>query len=601
MKKLFALLFVLTVLFTACGQEQPVSSETLFLSREAEAQLDSLVCSATAEDLLNAQTLSHFEDEGIFVTLKNIEKTDNDSLSFTLLLEREDVSMEINAQGILGYRYFTENEKIIDAKIYWGSLSLWQNEIIYTSLNSIEIWSADSFEKLEKTFDFSFLPGNTRYLADTVKTSDGYTIGYYAPGEQGIALLNTDGSFREKHTFIQKDPYIYFGTSADSADGVVYNRDFRLTQRNFLSYLDSRQTKLGIFNKDEEIRDGYLYDFETDTVQRVDLIMSHEEGDTGCFLLAVTAISAYPMDSHETEYMAIRAKKHIVQDSFVFDGAGLDYAFGYNENTGRRDLLSCSATGDIDTLSAYCPRTRQTLKLDFVNKTAVVTGGATAGERETLAKSQDGEYSLLKETDSKGSAKIYLCEKAGGKLKELCGAENDIQCGFYENNERWVLTNHAFRVFSPDMTDGRLEFAFYGGTDFSNSVKERVLLYAIRDSYTKNYTILYADIPYTSAGESLYISGNSLQIKATYKIMTVDSDALPVVRCDTGVNAVYTSMGFVPARIEQETADKLLMSVYDLRYDRNREEYYEHILISGRVDIATGEYTEIQPFIWDEI
>lgn len=597
MKKLLGILLILCLLATACTADgKAEQTGGILLSDSANIQLDKHIQDIAVEDLLNRGKLSLFEEAGIYVRLKSVEKTGNDTASVTILLEKEENMLEIKADALLQYRYFEESENIIDLEVYWGNLTLSEDEIIFTSLNDIQIWSADSFEKMEKVFDFSFLPGGRRYLADTVKNRGGYTTAYYAPGEQGVAVMNEDGSFFRKHIFIQKRPYVYFGAKTAEAEGVRYNMDFCLTQRNYICYIDPRQTMLAFFNKDSEIRDGFVYDMEKEIIICVDLLFSHRENDKGFYVFTCKGISAYPQFEEENMCMALKMENHTATESFYFDGGKILSAFGCDWSTGRRDTVFFDTSNGKETLSAYFPRTKQTLKIDFEHGTVSADNPDITVDFKPLAKTEDGKFSLLLEEVPTGEKGIYLQENFTGRTKQLREETGAVKCGFYENGDPWVLTDHALQVFSADISDSIMKFVFYGGKEWSQTVKERVILSALYDDDSKSYSVLYIDIPYTSPGESLYVSGNSLRIKSTYKIITVNSDGMVIMHCDTGVNALRASGGLYPCSLCREAENKLSLYVYGGSIGTPTDEYYENVIASGWLDTDTKEYTETQSF-----
>ncbi|MBQ3008198.1 MAG: hypothetical protein IJD80_01295 [Oscillospiraceae bacterium] len=600
---LLAAAAVFTAACSADIQNEDCCGGVLTLTENAVLQLDEHISAISVDDLINPQKVERFSQAGIDISVENIQKTDNDNVSFVLALKKGLKKLEIPVNAKLRYRVFSEGDKIIDIEVYWGNISLCGNEIIHTSLDKIKIWSRDSFERIEKQFDFSFLPGTEQYLVDTIKNENGYTIAYYSAGEQGIAIMDSEGRFEKKHTLIQREPYIYFGTKNDHCD---FNQNFRLTLKNYLFYIDPQQKYLAIINKDSEVRDGYIFDTEENTVFRTDVVFHYTKNDVTCIMLSRTGISAYPEGKKMSDYVAVRIKNHSPVSCFAFEKEGVDPAFGYDSRTGRRDILSFKTTGEMHTVKAYCSQTMQTVEIDFINKTVSISRQEAVADMEVVDTSKDGVYSVLagENTDMADSLyrAVFLRENPTGETTHICDAQSGFTAGFYENNDIWILDHSDFAVFSEGLKTENSIFRLSDHMDFGRDLAENIavkdLLYATRDAATGNCIAVYAQ---WDSAEEKYIEENSFQLIYTYRVCVADSEGNILIDTDTGENVVFTPMGYEDVKLRVEEGTKLLMYVYHPFYNRDTGEYEEKISVSGYIDTDDGSYTQLQPFTWGEL
>ena len=601
MKKLIISLLAITLLFTACSQQQttaqlakPINIEVNSFSTEKTAEnvkRSEYISSITVDNMLSQNRLSALKTAGIDVQITNVEENTDTTLTVTLALTNsKGRTLLLPVTAMLDY-YNSYGDIFHGEKLYWGSLDVQDDEIILTTLNDIYIVDAGKLKLKETVFDTGSLTDSDFYLGDTIKKDDEYiTCFYKLKGDKnGFLIFNSDGSLKQ---FVETD-YNFLARNFKPSENEPYFLD--LDAKTELFFIDKEQTLLA---ERDEYGGSYVCNLQTGEFfyYRTKL---NEAVDGGRIALITMEPPRSMKDSWE---IAIQYDENgNITDSFL-TSVELHYSFDepyYLES----ENLTLEITETADKIyTIYHPHAAQQLMIDFNSQTAQAE--YIYDQRwnyEVWETSADGNFSIVTGSRHGGGDVVYeanvLMENSTGKMKYIgetggmYGGRNET--GFFQNGDVYLYDYDAFNIYDTDMDNPdpvwQLTDYFTLGDNIAEGVGYRYLMAARRDPQDKSVSIIYFDYPDVESGIDAYIDyeKDDMKLKATYHFARISADGKIDFDYDTGVN-VLLSHNFIQVSIYPENNGNMHFYGWS--------QSHQYIWFEGSINPQTGAYTPIKEF-----
>ncbi len=565
------------------------------LSQQQIDRLNNSISDITLQSIINREKLVMLEKAGIDIALSEVEKIDNDNIRLYFTLTKDGKTLSLSSDGIMVYEPNTPNfgdeSRIANMDIYWGNISVSDTEIIFSTLNDIQLYSAETLEQLDKTFDFSFADTEW-YLLDTIACDKGYTAAIVSEKAQSFAIFDTDCKLADKFDLKKADRFFsylgYIGLDKMSNNHLQNIPVWLLSNVNLI-WLDKQQTLLTVDFGSSDMH--FIYDSANDMLYSGSICVDFTQDNYGVQLIR-TGIQGGPYGSYSDPipWIALRTENDKIVDCFTFTSEELDTTYAENEFSVKADEL-CSL------VQVECTDNAIAMEISFINRTVTISRMADQLEPENeIATSATGEYTLYSAAGSGAGDVSYhqviLKNNVNGKTKYLdtiggmYGGNSDA--GFMSNGDAYILTTEYFKIFDMDMNNPDPVFTlgenFSFGSSIDDTVDNRVLLAARRDPVAYTYLAIYIEQPYYPDYKSQFFNDDEhdLRLKDTYKVGYFDFEGNLVREYDTGVNAVV-AMGYAPVNMYLSQGNLLTF----WSWFKHRDNVYTR----GTLNLDTGVYT----------
>ncbi len=600
MKKFIISLLAITLLFTACGQQEtiaqlqkPENIEVISFSSDkivSNVKRSEYIESITVDNMLSENRLSALEAEGIDVGITNVEENTDDTLTITIALTNSaDRTLLLPVTAMLDYN--SHGDGFHSEKLYWGSLNVQDDEIILTTLNDVYLIDISKMKLKETVFDTCSINDGAFYLGDTIKKDEEYITCFYRvkEGINGFLIFNPDGSLKQ---LIETD-YNFLGRYFSPSEYEPYSLD-----------LDAK-TELFFINKEETLiaeRDEYGGSYVCN-LQTGEFIYYHNKVNAAVDGGRIVLISMeHPHELEDCGEIAILYDENgRITDSFL-TSVKLHYSFAEPYYLESENLsLEIAETADR-VYTVYHPHSAQQLVLDFNAQTAQAE--YIYDQRwnyEVWETSADGKFSIVTGSRYGGGDVSYeanvLLENSTGKMKYIgetggmYGARNET--GFFRNGDVYLYDYNAFNIFDVNMNNPDpvwcLTDYFPLGKDTAEGVEYRYLMAARRDPNDKSVSIIYFDYPRVESGADIYVDyeKDDMQLKATYHFARISADGKTEFDYDTGVNVL---LGFNLIQVSIYPESNGNMHFYGW------SQSHQYIWFEGSINQQTGVYTPIKEF-----
>lgn len=595
MKKLIISLLTVTLLFTACGEKDPVNTDitdsnnqqqnasaeygTFGFDEQAYTSFKQQVSTlGTWEFIYNEEWLN---DQGLEVKFSDYTTDENniEKLNFNLTLLKGEKSTVIPLQGDLRYSYNTEENTVHNMDVYWGSIHISGDEIIITQNDKVEFWSLDTLEKMDKVLTANQDGG---YYISTAAFEDRYITSYYQTMEkQGFIVFDNKGNFLEEY-ITPSDSYnsFYHGYNRP-------NEEASFVWWNIIDDINYRQLEW-ITREHVLVTAPYeTYMFTLSNQNRFYLAeRAHYIGETADIVL-------YDMQAYDGEnkgkpfVFAVRYQEdkeaEVLQFPFELHpcfGADNDANLYYEK--GEEDKLF------VVTDSA----SKQTVIVDFKNLTVHGYYNYTIEDldRES-AKYTDGSISLWNTEfiggGDYGVSALIAKNELTNEIKFLgiqggmYGGDSDD--GFFKNGDIYVFEGHKFTVHSKNLsvTEPIFELTdnFKLGYNLTDEINERRIFAVRRDPEKFDYIVVYAEL----MNDAEFIGGTHNEYRGyTYKVGLLDKNGVLQKSYDTGITVKSSYFGYLYTEMYLENPTTIHVTT------KQRGTFDEFT-----VDIITGECTNL--------
>lgn len=499
-------------MLTACADQVPVTQPDS--SEAASSQVSSVVPieegytkfingalqGITINDLTTANMLERLKKMGITASVENIKKLDKINLSFDLCFNTTTgatLRLPVNAPidgNVLG----TFN-------VAWGGISVMdKNTIAISTLEDMRFYDADTLKEQPLRLDLSSFNKKDYYLLGAIRDKTaGIIVPIFLNGIDGFAFYNKDGKLNRIETFDYGEPTNrWFYSSYNNPTEVGHN------QVNY-------QDKLEIVTLD----DTYLI-FSNTVLQRGDIYYNiskkHIFGQAFPTLDTTNGNRRMVLNNIDLSFgnsdsitvdknrLALYYENEDFLSGFLFDGKDINPSFG-NPNIEDYPGLKYQWNPTKPIVSATCDFCDLTVTLDFDKSMSKLDYKINPEHlEESFATSSDGRYSLhTASRDGAGDvmySNIVLRDNQTDALRFITFSGGMyggyVDSGFFRNGEIYVLKFDSLLIYSPDPAAPSPLLTFKMPLGFLE--KERVYRYLLtfrRDPTTKEFIILYADIP----------------------------------------------------------------------------------------------------------
>ncbi len=288
--------------------------------REINAKLANNIKSVTIDRLVNPYRLRTLEENGIILTLKKVAKQDYDTLILTFdITNSRGKTLTVDMPALMRYSlddYIIDDKYQMDGfEMRWGNINVYKDELLVMKTKSVEFYNATTFEKLDKTMDFSqvenneyfhifdVLPGDNQYLAAYFgRNPDEYHRSYIAFYNKDLELVDT------KYTE---------GLMWTTGGGNKHNYPYRIGEMYALQWLDKEQ-RYAVDSRDAAINNNKsfinrIYDAENMETFRDPAMETWQSGD-----ITVDLIGTNYKFVTMTDYFAIRREKGRITHFYTF-------------------------------------------------------------------------------------------------------------------------------------------------------------------------------------------------------------------------------------------------------------------------------------------
>ncbi len=594
MKKL---LFIFVIMFslTSCGRQIAVSGSSDIkplefieatnytnIPEKRKQQLEEYVAAMDSADLLSVIRLGQLADKRITIKVNKPELISLGEISFEIVLENVDKkSVVLPLKGMLNY-YLAETN-IRNACIVWGNMSINENSIILTTLNHIYKIDIDSMSIEQLQPEFLTDIAQRYYLMDTISCDAGYTVSYMDRTKQEFVIFDKDGKTVNR---IDTDSvFAHYNPSSSNNMNITYGKDCMTT-----FYADPQQTVIGITSDDRAYEpDGEIYPpalkvfFDITTGQSEHYPISLVNYSDDNYHLAIFAPSNY------NTHRVIRRENGKVTDYFTFE---TDELGKWSSHDGKLESMVTADCG-FNVVSAYCPYSRQTVTVDFINNSVDISTDYDENWQYSVFDTYKDRYCLCEGARTGAGdvshKDIVLKDTETGQMKYIDtiggmygGSES---AGFFSNGDVYTIGLDEFKVFTTDMSqqDPVFEMSknFPLGSELTGDIYFRHLLAARRDPDNHSWVVLYNEAPYEEDANDWYMPddfGDNFY-KSTYKIGILDPQGNLTKVYDTGEHVMTYSFRTVEM------------------YMKPGNIIHFSVLIKGtpqleaELDLNTGEYT----------
>ena len=553
------------------------------LSDNQNSQLENYIKYLDREDLLSDLRIQRLEEKGISISLSEKTLLSFGKVSFNITLTNSDgKSVILPVECIVNY--YTTDDKIASQQVLWGNLSASDNSIILTTLNNIYIIDINNLKVRE--IQPEFLAGNTDryYLLDTISCDAGYTTAILSCDRQGLVIFDADGK-----TVSENYTYYLFGSFGHSNSD---NYNFSLDKKRIaLYYVDPDQTVVAVTSDDNYAGDGgKVYPPSVSSFYDIDsLTTQHYPQLSADYTYGSYRVSVFAPTNYNT-HRAIKFKDGKPVDYFTFESDRLHEYFGQDENAPP----VVTADSDCNTVSIYCPYSRQNLTVDFNSHSADISSVYNENWLYSVFATYGDRYYLCEGSHSgAGDAyfrQIVLKDNTTGKMKYIDtiggmygGSES---AGFFSNGDVYTIGLDEFKVFTNDMDQAGPVFEmsknFPLGCEMKGDIYFCHLLAARRNPDDYSWIVLYNEAPYKENPSDWYMDGElgNNFYKSTYKVGLLDKDGRLTKVYDTG-EAVMT-YSFRQVKMYLSAGNILNFEVVV----KGKETQ-----LHGQLDLNTGKYT----------
>ncbi len=585
MKKFLTLFVILCLMFSGCESENnpnprptPVEENKTVISRnlinyifpleedksELTQNINQSLLTNAAYRFMDSTTQNNIFDYNLQYRLASVEKVDNNNVILTISFENtRRKKIDLSFDGVMIYpkesfNYLSTN----GMNIYWGDVTVYDDEFIVSSLKATEIYSRTDFSKTGVTLDYSFFGDEDYYIVDVNGRKGGYVAAFISKSTQGILLFDDEGKMvhRKDLTDDNCKPYHVFGCMKD---GCFENEKRNISLELYRNEAVERAGDFVIvYTYNGYKAPSLIYNYTTgELYERSTNSNRNTAVGNYDFIRMRSAEGPYSIQNETTKGLAILGDGDDRQ-AFSFDLDKTDDII-LSKLTNAPTRL----TVENNVVMHYSKFADAQIYFDFNNKTVKVVYPATPTDNTVVA-TKNG-YTIY-ESDSEGTGegliwKVYLRENSTGKIKYLdtVGGEYAQICesGFFSNGDVYVFSGDGMKIFDTDMNNKNHIFKlgdnFTFGANISDDIHQRILLAARRDPVDKTYLAVYFEQPYYKNTADMYKNGNAEDtfLKATYKVGYFDKDGRIVNVYETGQNVSCSYSGANPVIMQLSGTD----------------------------------------------